>query len=374
MRIGILCHSSCGGSGRIGTELAIKLAQRGHRVHLFTRTVPFGYRDNTDGVILHPMVSDDEDKIHPATLHVDWTNEEFNRFLDCLLQVIDEEGLDVLHFHYAIPFAFIAEEIASRLKHRAPLIIGTLHGTDVCVHGRHPASRTRLAPIIRNLDGLTTVSFNFAHVIAEVFGLKNLPEVIPNFVDLSRFRPRVRNERNGRKVKIVHVSNFRPIKDPMRMASIFLGIREKREAELWLIGEGPELKKLQTLFKEKGAEHDVYQWGLCQNVAPLLSRTDLLVMPSLYESFCLSALEAMACGVPVLATDVGGIPEVVIHGKTGLLFSVGDDRSAVDLALELLSDSNRYEEMRNEAMMHAQRFDRDRIVLMYEALYKRLAC
>lgn len=375
MRIGIMCHSSFGGSARVATNLAAELARQRHRVHLFTRTTPFGAWDYASGVILHKITPDREDDLHPASLYTDWPAEALQAFVSHVLDVIATEGLDVLHFHYAVPFAFAAAEVRRRLGQGAPLLVGTLHGTDVTVHGKDPVKGPQLAQTLRHMDALTTVSASHARLAADVFGLPTWPEVILNFVDLSRFRPRGHTQRDPNthsRPKIVHVSNFRPVKDPQSMARIFVGIQEQMEAELWLIGDGQEMEALKSIFQQSGFENDVHYWGLQCDVAPLLAQTDLLLMTSLYESFCLAALEAMACGVPVLATKVGGLPEVVVHGKTGFLFPLGDHDLAVRLAVSLLSDPTRHRIMREAAVRHARQFGSKQIVPAYEDLYQRL--
>jgi N-acetyl-alpha-D-glucosaminyl L-malate synthase BshA len=254
----------------------------------------------------------------------------------------------------------------------------------VAIYGRDPVKGPPLARALLAMDGLTTVSLSHARLSTEVFGLPFCPEVIPNFVDRSIFHPPIpfqedkKEEEGGktwktigkRKIRITHVSNFRPIKDLQSVVKIFLGIRERIDAELWLIGDGEEMEKTKSLFKQKGIEKDVSFWGLRQNVAPLMAQSDLLLRPSLYESFCLAALEAMACGVPVIASNVGGLPEVVVHGETGILFPLGNHSSAVDLSVNLLSDQRKYKAMKEAAAIHALKFDQKKIVPLYEDYYK----
>jgi N-acetyl-alpha-D-glucosaminyl L-malate synthase BshA len=381
MRIGVMCLASFGGSARIATQLAVQLAKRGHRVHLFSRTIPFGDKRHSNGLTWHTVTPDREAHLHPAQdLHI---------FLSRVLDVIAVEGLDVLHFHYAVPFASIAAEVKRRLGRAAPLLIGTLHGTDVSVHGRDPVKSPSLAQTLRDVDQLTTVSNSHARLATDVFGLATRPQVIPNFVDLSKFqllkphapiaggsgaeRPLVSGRGGGRVIpRIAHVSNFRRVKDPQSMARIFLSIREQMEAELWLIGEGPEMDAVKSILGRSPFERDVRYWRLRHDVAWLLAQTDLLLMTSLSESFCLAALEAMACGVPVLATEVGGLPEVVAHGETGFLFPVGEHDLAVRLALSLLSDQVRHQAMSEAAARRAARFGFEQVVPLYEDLYRRL--
>jgi N-acetyl-alpha-D-glucosaminyl L-malate synthase BshA len=370
MRIGIMSLASLGGSASVAYQLATQLAGRGHRVHLFSRTTPFGAFNLTNNVKLHTVKSSREANLHPARLDADWSDDDHEGFISKILRVIAEEGLDVLHFHYAVPLAFLAAEVKRRLGSAAPLIVGTLHGTDVSVYGRDPIKGFQLAQTLYEIDVLTTVSNNHALLASELFGLHPHPIVIPNFVDLSRFHPL--QDHLFAKPKIAHVSNFRPVKDPQSMARIFLGIRERMEAELWLIGDGPEMASVKSILRWSEFERDVRYWDLQENVADLLAQTDLLLMTSLAESFCLAALEAMACGVPVLATDVGGLPEVVVKDETGFLFPVGDHDTAIHLAVNLLSDRVKHRGMSEAAVRRAASFEIDHIVSLYESMYQNL--
>lgn len=381
MRIGILCLASLGGSARIATELAAELARRRHRVHLFAETIPFDHKHHVGEVILHTITSKRKPGVHPATLNTEWSAYEFQTLLSHILKVITSEGLDVLHFHYAVPFAFLATEVKRYVNGTAPVLVGTLHGTDVSIYGRTPKVAPRLAQALRGMDKLTTVSISHARLATDLFGLSTWPEVIPNFIDLAKFHPQVPSLHpfpdgswlnRVRKPRIVHLSNFRPVKDTASMARIFLGIRQHMEAELWLIGEGPDLDTVKSILQGSGYEHDLVCWGLHHNVAPLLAQTDLLLMTSLSESFCLAALEAMACGVPVLATNVGGLPEVVIHGQTGYLFPSSDQEAAIQMAVRLLSNPGQHQAMRAMAVIHAAQFDQKQIVSVYERLYYKL--
>ena len=189
MKIGIICHSSFGGSARVATELALALAQRGHRVHLFTRTTPFGDLNYPGGVMLHTVVPEGEDDFHPARLYTEWPAGELQALVSRILDVIATEGLDVLHFHYAVPFAFVAAQVRHCLGQEAPVLVGTLHGTDVFIHGRDSVKGPQLSQALHHLDALTTVSVSHARLSAEVFELCTRPEVIFDFVNLSKFRP-----------------------------------------------------------------------------------------------------------------------------------------------------------------------------------------
>ena len=181
-----------------------------------------------------------------------------------------------------------------------------------------------------------------------------------------------RNPGNNSKLRIAHVSNFRPVKNVQSLASVFIGIRKQIDSELWLIGDGEELAVLKSILRQKGFENDVRCWGLKCQVTAILAQTDMLLVTSHYESFCLVALEAMACGVPVVAPRVGGIPEVVVHGRTGFLFEQGDLSAAVEHSVAMLSDADHRQSISKAALDQARRFRQEKIVPEYEALYKRL--
>ena len=410
MRIGILCHASLGGSARVATRLAEELARRGHGVHLFTRTAPYGDWGRADGVTVHTIDSNGELDHHVAYLYTNWTAEEIQDFSSQVLAVIAAKELDILHFHYAVPFAFVAASVRHHLGDAAPALVGTLHGTDVYTHGRKPETKRHLRLALRELDALTTVSKAHARLSQEVLDLPAEPAVIPNFVDLSRFRPegnvsanpvmslskepvqgltsvslRAEPQAEGSvepskepeahpRPVIVHISNFRPIKDLRGVVRIFLGIREQMDAGLWLVGDGQAMDETQAMLQASPFEKDVRRWGTQRDVVSILPQGDLLLSASLYESFCLVALESLACGVPVLATHVGGLPEVVTHGETGYLYPVGEYATAVSYAVNLLSDQRQYRAMSEKAMLSARKFDQQVIVSRYEDLYRRLLC
>jgi N-acetyl-alpha-D-glucosaminyl L-malate synthase BshA len=375
MRIGIMCHSSFGGSARIATDLAIALAKRNNTVHLFTRSTPFGQLDTPEGLTRHQIVPPNAIDDPLADLYVNWTREEIQDYTSSIMEVISSDGLDVLHFHYAVPFASIAADVKRQCGRTGPLFVGTLHGTDVSIHGRNPFTGPQLGQVLQQMDALTTVSANHAQLATDLLELSSSPRVIPNFVNLSRFRPSS-NGKNSSQISarpiITHVSNFRQVKHPRSMAKIFLEISKHIDAELWLVGDGEELDRVKDLIKQGGAEDRVRYWGLQHNVSTLLAKSDLLLMSSLTESFCLTALEAMACGALVLATRVGGVPEVVVDGQTGILYEKGDQETAVSEALGLLSDPVKYAKMHAAALRRASLFSHHKIVTKYETLYREI--
>lgn len=189
MKLGIMCHSCLGGSVRIAVELAKEIARRGHRVHLFTLGTPFSTWGDASGVVPHHIQIDCSNGRSPSELYTEWLPREFQAFLTCILKVIKKERLDILHWHYAVPFAFLASEVKNILGHDCPRLVGTLHGTDVSIFGHDPVKGFHISQSLKKMDALTTVSISHAKLAANIFGLSSYPEVIPNFVDLSRFQP-----------------------------------------------------------------------------------------------------------------------------------------------------------------------------------------
>jgi N-acetyl-alpha-D-glucosaminyl L-malate synthase BshA len=371
MRIGVLCHSGLGGSSRVGTELAVGMAERGHHVHLFARSAPLHLRPGLPRIHLHPLVGP-----APVTGNLDtsWSAEDFDALVGLVAAVAVRERLDVLHFHYAVPFALVAESVRQQLGSAAPALVGTLHGTDVSTYGWDARVGPPLARALRAIDQLTTVSECYARLAAELFRLPTLPWVIPNFIDLTRFHPLPERERrledpSGR-LRIIHVSNFRPVKDPTGVARIFLRLHRRLPVDLWLVGVGSELQAVRAVLNEGGAQEHVHYLGYREDVSELLAGADLLLMASRAESFCLAALEAMACGVPVLASAVGGLAELVEHGRHGFLYPLDDLDEAERLGVELLTDRERYAQTSRQAVCRARQFDRERVMGRYEDLYR----
>jgi N-acetyl-alpha-D-glucosaminyl L-malate synthase BshA len=217
------------------------------------------------------------------------------------------------------------------------------------------------------VDCLTTVSASHAELASRLLGIEP-PLVIPNFLDLADYRPQPKLP-TGERPRLIHISNFRPVKAPHEMVSIFARLLEQIEAELWLVGDGPGLEELKPRFEAEGLTGRIRFWGLQEKVAPILAQADLLLMTSVAESFCLVALEAMACGVPVLATRVGGVPEVVRHAETGFLYTVGDQGQAVEYGTKLLTDATLHDQFAHASLAQALKFDQSRVIGLYEQLY-----
>jgi L-malate glycosyltransferase len=355
---------------RTAVELANELGRRGHRVYLFARTRPMGIDSFGPGVRFVGL--NGHRPVPPADrLDAEWSPPDLRALVERILPVAHGAPLDVLHFHYAVPFARVTDEVRRRLGVQGPRLIGTLHGTDVTVHGSHRRIRARLARRLANLDAVTTVSRTYAAMSAKVFRLPQPPLVIPNFVDLDRFRPSPGNR--PRRPRLVHVSNFRRVKDPEVVARVFARIRMEMDAELWLVGDGETMGSVRRVLHAAGVEDDVREFGLRRNVEAIVREADLLLVTSRSESFCLAALEAAACGVPAVAGRVGGLPEVVADGETGLLYDPGDERAAAEAVLRLLRDPVQRAALGRAARARASRFSSPAIVPRYEELYDQVA-
>lgn len=364
LRLGVLCHPSVGGSARIAVELAGQLAQRGHDVHLFSRSKPFGMGAHQAGAVFCALDGGTAD-LPPGQLDLGWSAVDIRRAAARLASSVLERSIQVLHFHYGDPFALVAQEAARRLGAARPVLIGTLHGTDVTAR-REPADLLALRRALLTQDALTTVSANHAGLAAENFRLSRMPVVIPNFADLSKFHPA--SVRTPGRPRVVHISNFRAVKDPQRMARIFLQVRRSVDAELWLVGDGPMMPAVRAILAASRAAGHVRFLGLQPEVQPVLADMDVLLLTSREESFSMATLEAAACGVPAVAPAVGGLPEVI--GDGGMLFDRHDDQAAVDAVVSLLRDPARRQSMAKAALIHAQRFSADVVVPRYEALYR----
>jgi L-malate glycosyltransferase len=372
VRVGLLCHRGVGGSARIAVDLGNALAARGHTVHLFARTLPLGIETFARGVTFHPLREGDGHAPATPSLDEDWTDSDLNTLVQRVVGVARSAGLDVLHFHYAVPFARIAAEAVRRLGTGAPRLVGTLHGTDVSVHGRSPDGPS-VARALAHADRLTTVSRSHVRLAMGTFSLPRPPDLIPNFVDVERFRPsNGHGHHPARPYRIVHVSNFRPVKDPASVVRVFSRIRRDLDAELWLVGDGEAMPAVRSAVRQAGVGHHVRFFGLHPAVERVLPHADLLLLTSRSESFCLAALEAAACAVPSVAPRIGGLPEVVIHGETGWLFRATEEAEAARAVFGLLREPDVHARMRTAAVRQARRFSSEAMVPRYERVYRRL--
>jgi N-acetyl-alpha-D-glucosaminyl L-malate synthase BshA len=371
MKIGITCYPTYGGSGAVATELGLELARRGHEVHFITYASPFrlhgGY---TERIYFHQV----ETRMgrYPLFDHFPYTLALASKQHEVALR----EGLDVLHVHYAIPHATTAYLAREMLKGERELrVITTLHGTDITLVGQESSFYAITKFSIEQSDEVTAVSSYLRDETYRAFGCVSCNvRVIPNFVNLEEYRPadgavRSRVAPEGTKV-ITHVSNFREVKRVKDVVRVFARIRRAMPATLVMVGDGPDRDQAEEEARELAVAGDVRFLGRLDSVASLLQSSDLFLLPSQTESFGLAALEAMACGSPVVASRAGGLPEVLDDGVSGILEPVGSVEAMGRRAVELLRDPARHAAMREAAIAKAQEFSADRVVPMYEALYE----
>jgi L-malate glycosyltransferase len=372
VKIGISCYPVYGGSGVVATELGMELAARGHEVHFITYAQPFRLPYFVERVFYHEV----EVPNYPLFEHP-----PYNLALSVAIQnVVEQHDLDLVHAHYAVPHAtsaWIAKEMLQRPGFR---IVTTLHGTDITLVGQDPSFRSLTQFSIAKSDGLTAVSEFLQRETHEHFGIPvDDIRVIPNFVDLERYsrglQPCHRSKLAAPGERIVtHISNFRGVKRVDDVVRIFAQVVRQVPARLLLVGDGPDRVKAHDIAEAEGILDRVLFLGKQNSVAELLSCTDLFLLPSENEAFGLVALEAMACGVPVIATRTGGIPEVVEDGRSGYLASVGDVDAMAAAALSLLQDSDKWQRFSSAARLDAERFGADRVVSEYESYYSEVLC
>jgi len=370
MRIGITGYPTYGGSGVVATELGQELAARGHDVHFITYAPPIRMNPNDPRVHFHEaaVVS------YPLFDHSPYTLSLAVK----MLEVFEAESLDILHVHYAIPHsvsALLARQMAA--PRRLPFIT-TLHGTDITLVGNNPNFLPITRYSIEQSDGVTSISHYLYRRTLEEFGIKRPIEVIPNFVNCDLYcrhpNPKLRAEwaPDGEPI-LMHLSNFRPLKRILDAIEIFALVREKMPAKLVMIGDGPDRIPAEELARTRGVEKDVLFLGKQNGIREKLGQADLFLLPSRLESFGLAALEAMACEVPVIATNAGGIPEVIEHGVDGYLVEPGDVQQAGRYAIELLSRADRGREMGILARIHARKnYCANDVIPMYERYYEQV--
>ncbi|MCL6515529.1 N-acetyl-alpha-D-glucosaminyl L-malate synthase BshA [Alicyclobacillus sp.] len=367
MRIGISCHPALGGSGALAAELGKGLARRGHEVHFIVTDIPFRLG------AFHPRIQVHEVDTMPYPV---WRTPPLDLALAAwMARVADQHALDVLHVHYALPFAVCAWLARAMAGRRVP-VVTTLHGTDVTVlaedHTWHELIRFGLV----HSDAVTAVSRDLAMRTKERFHLEGPIHCIHNFIDPRVFHPAevapLRDELapGGERI-LLHVSNFRPVKRVADVLHVFAKVRRGMPARLVMVGEGPDEWEARRLAHALGVAEDVVFLGKQEDVVPLYQVADLFLLPSRQESFGLVALEAMACGVPVIASDAGGLPEVVVHGQTGYLRPVGDVEGMAADALGLLQNDRAHRRMREQAADWARTaFSIEEKLDEYERLYE----
>ena len=370
MKIGITCYPTYGGSGAVATELGIALAERGHEVHFITYQLPFRLPVFLPRVYFHEV----DVGRYPLFQYPPYDLALAVR----MHEVVINEGLDLLHVHYAIPHAtsaWIAKEML-RKEGRDITVITTLHGTDITIVGQDHSFHAITKFSIEKSDRITAVSQFLKEETVRAFGCTACEvEVIPNFVDpavydRSKHEPLLRRQIGDDKKILMHISNFRPVKRVLDVIRIFASVRKEIPSVLVMVGDGPDRLSAEEEARALGVDKDVHFLGRIDAVAPLLASADLFLLPSDRESFGLSALEALACGVPAFGYDVGGIREVVKNGMTGILRPVGDVDGLAEHAIAILRDTARWSAMSAAAAADARdRFSSDQIVGRYEQLY-----
>ena len=372
MKIGITCYPTYGGSGVVATELGIELAARGHKIHFISYAPPVRLTADMENIQFHEV----EVSTYPLFEHAPYTLTLAVK----MLEVAESAGLDLLHVHYAIPHsvsALLARSMAAAngVARRLPFIT-TLHGTDITLVGNDRSFLPITKFSIEQSDGVTVISPYLHRKTLEEFDIKRPIEVIPNFVNCDLYRrkenPALRAEwaPNGEPI-LMHLSNFRPVKRVTDTVEIFDLVRKKMPAKLVLIGDGPERGNVEYLIRQKKLTKDVFLLGKQDEVYEKLSVADLFLLPSDLESFGLAALEAMACEVPVVATNSGGVPDVVEHGVDGYLVTPRDVVSAARYALEILSRADRGREMGQQARIDAKKkYCANDVIPHYEAYYR----
>jgi N-acetyl-alpha-D-glucosaminyl L-malate synthase BshA len=370
MKIGIVCYPTFGGSGVVATELGKGLAKKGHQVHFITYTQPARLDFFNENIFYHEV----NIASYPLFQYPPYESALAGKMVD----VVKYEKLDLLHVHYAIPHAtsaFLAKQILKCHGINIP-VITTLHGTDITIVGKDAS----LAPVvtfsINESDGVTTVSKDLRKDTYEAFEIRKEIEVIPNFVDLERFKkqPKEHFKRiicpNDEKL-LVHTSNFRKVKRIEDIIQVFAKLKKQIPSKLLLVGDGPERGPMEQLSRDMNLGEDVRFVGKLDAIEEVLSVADLFLMPSEKESFGLAALEAMACEVPVISSNTGGLPELNVQGVTGFLSNVGDVDDMVRNAIYILQDEN-LPTFKANALARALEFDITNIVPMYERHYEKI--
>ncbi len=370
MKIGIVCYPTFGGSGVVATELGKALAKNGHQIHFITYTQPARLDFFNENIFYHEV----NIASYPLFQYPPYESALAGKMVD----VVKYEKLDILHVHYAIPHAtsaFLAKQILKCHGINIP-VITTLHGTDITIVGKDAS----LAPVvtfsINESDGVTTVSEDLRKDTYEAFEIRKKIEVITNFVDLERFKkqPKEHFKRiicpNDEKL-LVHTSNFRKVKRIEDIIKVFAKLKMLIPSKLLLVGDGPERGPMEQLTRDLNLGEDVRFVGKLDAIEEVLSVADLFLMPSEKESFGLAALEAMACEVPVISSNTGGLPELNIQGVTGFLSNVGDVDDMVKNALFILQDEN-LPTFKANALARAKEFDISNIVPKYERFYEKV--
>ena len=369
MKIGIVCYPTFGGSGVVATELGLELSKKGHEVHFITYSQPVRLELLGANVHFHEVHVPNYPLFHYQPYELALSSK--------IVDMVKVHQIDVLHVHYAIPHAY-AGYMAKKMLHEEGIelpIVTTLHGTDITLVGSHPFYKTAVTFSINKSDAVTSVSQSLKEDTQRLFNTKKDITVIPNFIDLDKHKPTTKNCQRDLLAMpdervITHISNFRSVKRIPDVIHIFNAIQKEIPSKLMMIGEGPEREKAEQLCTELNIENKVVFLGNSNEVNKILCFSDLFLLPSETESFGLSALEAMASGVPVVSSNSGGLPEVNINGLSGFLSPVGDIKSMSQNAIHILKNKTDLEVFKKGAKSTALKFDIHQIVPAYEEIYK----
>jgi len=369
MRIGIVLYPTFGGSGVLATELGKALSKYGNEIHFISYSQPARLDYFMENVFFHEVIIPQ----YPLFEHAPYETALAGK----IVEIVKSNQLEVLHVHYAIPHAsaaLLAKQILEEQKIKIP-VITTLHGTDITLVGREASYEPVVSWSINNSDCVTAVSSSLKENTIKHFPISREIQVIPNFIDFERFNKKPREHfkkaiaPNAEKI-IVHTSNFRKVKRVGDVIRVFHKVQQTIPSRLLLIGDGPERSNIEKVCRELQVCEKVTFLGKQEAIEEILSVCDLFILPSEAESFGLSALEAMACEVPVIASNVGGLPEVVIHNKTGFLSDVGDINTMSEYAIELLQDENKLNTFRKNSLLQAHQFDLKNILKKYMEVYE----
>jgi N-acetyl-alpha-D-glucosaminyl L-malate synthase BshA len=369
MIIGIVCYPTFGGSGVVATELGLELSKRGHEVHFITYSQPVRLELLSNNVHYHEVNVPEYPLFHYQPYELALSSK--------LVDTVKIHKIEVLHVHYAIPHAYAAYMAKKMLLEEGinlP-IVTTLHGTDITLVGSHQFYKPAVTFSINKSDAVTSVSQNLKDDTLRLFNIKREIEVVPNFIDLGKYSHSFTDCQRemmacpDEKI-ITHISNFRPVKRINDIINVFYNIQKEIPAKLMMVGDGPEKEPAERLCEKLGIEDKVIFFGKSREIDKILCFSDLFLLPSQSESFGLAALEAMACAVPVISSDTGGIPEVNKHGVSGFLSNVGDVEDMTKNALYILQNEDVLKTFKTNARIEASKFDIHNIVPFYEAIYK----
>ena len=370
MKIGIVCYPTFGGSGVVATELGKGLAAKGHQIHFITYSQPARLDFFSENLFYHEVSVSQ----YPLFDFPPYESALASKLVD----VVRFEQLDVLHVHYAIPHAsaaYLAKQILKSYGIDIP-VVTTLHGTDITLVGKDKSFKPVVTFSINQSDGVTTVSDNLKQQTLDSFDITRDIEVIPNFIDLNRFTNKTREHFKkaiapGNERILIHTSNFRKVKNTEDVVRIFHKVTQKIPSKLLMVGDGPERSNAEELSRQLGISNCVRFLGKQDAIEEILSVSDLFLMPSSSESFGLAALEAMACHVPVISSNTGGLPELNVQGVTGFLSDVADVDDMAKNAVYILEDCDRLEKFKIAAYEHAKTFDIEKILPFYESYYQK---